>query len=114
MQAQAEPTAAQGGTVMTVVRSESSELARLAFSTEVGEVGGPLVQGGRFLLVRPEKRLEPVEGSWAEVAAAVEASLREQPIDSDRLEYAQWRTAMIRRYPIDLSPFLDLVGSAAP
>lgn len=103
-----------GGTLMTVVRSESSELARLAFATPVGEVGGPLVQGGRFLLLRPEERPAPVEGSWREVGAAVEASLREAPIDSDRLEYVQWRSAMTRRYPIDLGPFLDLVGGTTP
>jgi hypothetical protein len=106
--------AAQGGTRMTVVRAESSELARLGFSTPVGEVGGPLVQAGRFLLVRPERRLEAVEGPWSEVGEAVEASLRETPIDSDRLEYAQWRAAMMRRYPIDLSPFLDLIEGGAP
>jgi hypothetical protein len=106
--------AAQGGTLMTVVRSEASELSRLGFSTPVGDVGGPLVQGGRFLLVRPERRLEPQEGPWSEVGPAVESSLASLPIDSDRLEYAQWRTAMMRRYPIDLSPFLDLVTDGAP
>ena len=94
--------AAQGGTQMTVVRAESSELARLGFSTPVGEVGGPLVQAGRFLLVRPEQRFAAVEGPWSEVGEAVEKSLVETPIDADRLEYAQWRAAMMRRYPIDL------------
>lgn len=106
--------AAQGGTRMTVVRSEASELALLAFSTEVGAVGGPLVQGGRFLLIRPDARRESIEGSWAEVGPAVEQSLRESPIDSDRLEYAQWRAAMVRRYPIDLSRFLNLIRGEAP
>jgi hypothetical protein len=106
--------AAQGGTRMTIVRSEASELARLAFSTDVGAIGGPLVQGGRFLLIRPDARREPLEGSWAEVGPAVEQSLREMPIDSDRLEYAQWRAAMVRRYPIDLSRFLNLIRGEAP
>jgi len=105
----ADADAQSGGTRMTVVRSESSELARLAFSTEVGAIGGPLVQAGRFLLIRPEARREAIEGSWSEVGAAVEQSLKESPIDSDRLEYAQWRAAMVRRYPIDLSQFLTLV-----
>ncbi len=105
----ADTDAQSGGTRMTVVRSESSELARLAFSTDVGAIGGPLVQAGRFLLIRPELRHEAIEGSWSEVGAAVEQSLRESPIDSDRLEYAQWRAAMVRRYPIDLSRFLALV-----
>jgi hypothetical protein len=105
----ADTDAQSGGTRMTVVRSESSELARLAFSTDVGAIGGPLVQAGRFLLIRPEMRHEAIEGSWSEVGAAVEQSLRESPIDSDRLEYAQWRAAMVRRYPIDLSRFLALV-----
>jgi hypothetical protein len=110
----ADVDAAQGGTKMTVVRSESSELARLAFSTEVGAVGGPLVQAGRFILIRPEVRHAALEGSWADVGAAVEQSLRETPIDTDRLEYAQWRAAMVRRYPIDLSRFLGLVRGTSP
>lgn len=109
-----DEAAAEGGTPMTVVRSESSELARLAFATPVGEVGGPLAQDGRFLLLEALERLPGVEGLWDEIGADVEASLASRPIDTDRLEYVQWRAAMIRRYPIDLEPFLELVRGSAP
>ena len=106
--------AAQGGTRVTVVRSDASNLSRLGFSTPVGEVAGPLAQGGRFLLLRPEARFEAQEGPWTEVGPAVEQSLKETPVDADRMEFVQWRTAMMRRYAIDLDAFLALVLEPTP
>ncbi len=109
-----DESAPQGGAQMTLVRSESSALSRLAFGTPVGEVGGPLEQQGRFLLVFTEQRFEGHEGDWREVGATVEQSLQETPIDADKLEYVQWRSAMMRRYPIDLQPFRALVTATTP
>jgi hypothetical protein len=106
--------AAQGGMRVTMVRSEESDLARLAFVTPLGEVGGPIVREQHFLLVKPVKRPPVVEGRWSEVGPAVEASLAETALDSDKMEFVQWRAAMVRRYPIDLAPFLDLVEGTVP
>ncbi len=109
-----DESAAEGGASMTLVRAESSALSRLAFATPVGEIGGPLEQQGRFLLLRNEERLEPLEGDWRAVAPAVEESLRQTSIDADKLEFVQWRAAMMRRYAIDLQPFRALVTGTAP
>lgn len=105
-----------GGLHMTIARNEESDLARLAFATPPGEVAGPIRREGHFLLVRPVRDLEVVEGRWDEVGARVEASLTAEPLDASPLtkEYEQWRTAMTRRYPLDLSPFLELVRTASP
>ena len=108
--------AAAGGLRMTLARNEESDLARLAFVTPLGEVGGPVVRDEHFLLVRPVREPEVVEGPWSEVAERVEASLVAEPIDASpmQMEYTQWRAAMMRRYPVDFGAFFDLVRSAAP
>jgi hypothetical protein len=93
---------------MTLFQNENSKLSRLVFATPVGTVGGPLEEGGRFLLARVEERLAPKTGAWAEVGPLVEASLASQPVDD--LEYAQWKTWVGKVYDVDLAPFLDLVG----
>lgn len=105
-----------GGLHMTLARNEESDLARLAFATPLGEVGGPIQRDGHYLLVRPVRDAQVVEGRWDEVAPRVEQSLADEPLDSQPTtkEYEQWRTAMSRRYPLDLKPFLELVRSASP
>ncbi len=96
-----------GAARMTILNSENSKLSRLAFATPVGKVGGPLEEGGRYLLLKVEQKLEPKSGSWKEVGPFVEASLAEQTVDD--LEYAQWKTAVGRVYDVDLAPFLELI-----
>ena len=95
-----------------VVRSESQDLARLAFATEVGAVAGPVIQGGRFLLMAVDAREEPVEGDWQVLGPRVEESLKEVPVE--QREFVQWRAAMVRRYRVDLQPFLEMVGDPGP
>lgn len=96
------------GRVPPVVRSPFSPLAQLAFLTPVGEVGGPVVEGGRQLLIRVEAHAEPLLGKWPAIAAEVERSLARQPIEE--LEFGQWRAHVERRHAIDLSPLSELLG----
>ena len=51
-----------GTTVLRITRAESQDLARAVFATAVGTVGGPLEQGGRWLLFVPEARHELGDG----------------------------------------------------
>ena len=110
-----------GAEGLTLVRSESNDLARLAFATEPGEVGGPMVRDGHHVLLEVEAFLEPLgpagadaegAGSWPAIAAQVEASLARDPV-GDR-EFVQWRHRMVERYAVDLSPLGALVGDPGP
>jgi len=101
-----------GAEQLQLVRSERNELSRLAFATAVGEVGGPLVRGGSFLLLRVVERIDGVEGDWSEVGESVLASLEASPVEER--EFIQWRSAMIPRYKVNLAPFADLVGDPGP
>lgn len=101
-----------GGLLPPVVRSTHSPLARLVFATPVGERAGPLAVDGRQLFLQVEAREPALEGdTWAALGAAVEASLAERPIDP--IEYFEWGQAMLRRYPVDLSPFYQALGEPA-
>lgn len=102
----------KGGAELTLVRAEGSSLARLAFATPPGEVGGPIEEGGRYLLCKVEKRLEPKAGPWSDIGPVIEASLITDPIDD--LEYAQWKASTGKLYEVDLGPFLDLIGERKP
>ena len=97
----------EGGRMPAVVRSHTA-ISRLAFSTPVGQVGGPIDQDGQYLLVEVVERPEPVSGPWPEVRAAVEASLVRHPIEDP--EYWQWKDAMLATYEVDTTRFLELVG----
>jgi len=101
-----------GYTRVTIVRSESQELARIAFATAVGDIGGPVQQGAVWLLLKVDAREEGRDVRWPGDAAAVEASLVRDPLEN--VEYVQWRAAMTRRYQLDLGPFLELVGGKRP
>ena len=109
-----------GAETLELLRAESNDLARLAFATAPGEVGGPLEVEGRVLWLEARERLAPhpvFEGSagspdWARLGPAVEASLAGEPV-GDR-EFVQWRHRMVERYAVDLSPFLELVGDPGP
>jgi hypothetical protein len=102
-----DPSSKDGGRVPPVIRSETV-MGKLAFTTNVGEVGGPQYSQGACLFVRVEGRPQALTGNWTEIASAVEKSLAERPIEE--LEFSQWKFTMLRRYPVDLSPFLKLAG----
>jgi len=99
-------------TLLRITRAESQDLSRAVFATAVGTVGGPLEQGGRWLLFVPEARFEGREGTWVELREEVERSLTTQPVGE--LEFVQWRAAMVRRYRVDLQPFFQEVERKAP
>lgn len=94
-------------TRMQIARSESQELPRVVFATPQGKVGGPLEQNGRWLFFVPQTRTEGRPGTWAELREDVEKSLMAQPVGD--MEFLQWRSAMVRRYRVELEPFFDLV-----
>jgi hypothetical protein len=103
----ADPSAAEGGRIAPVVRSRAA-ISRLAFTTRVGEVGGPVEEGGRFLFLVVDARKQPVEGGWAQLGPLVEQDLTTRAIEDH--EFVQWKAAMVERYEIDTTPFLELAG----
>ena len=105
-----DDSARDGGRVPYVVRQETAPLARLAFSTPEGEVGGPIESGDHVFLIRVEELRQPLEGNWDAVGPAVEASLAEVAVAD--AEFVYWKLAMEKRYPIDLEPLLDLLGAS--
>ncbi len=106
--AHAARDAQTGGRMLDLARAESNDLARLAFATKPGSVGGPLSFEGRQLFLEVQSIQAPKTGDWEALGASVGAGLQERPLTE--FEFAQWRDAMLRRYPVDLSPMLDLVG----
>jgi len=105
-----DDTAKRGGWVPYVVRQEVSPLARLAFRTAPGEVGGPLAidDAGHVAILRVEKEREPLEGDWPAIRDAVEASLTADPLSD--AEFLHWKLEMERRYPIDVQPLERLLA----
>ncbi len=104
-----DETAQQGGLVPYVVRQELSPLARLAFDTPVGEIGGPLWVGGHGFLVRVEEERNASSGEGAALREEVEASLFEHPVSD--AEFIHWKIQMEKSYPIDLEPLKRLLGA---
>ncbi len=102
------PRGAGDGVLPPITRNESP-LSRLAFVTPVGELGGPIEQGGSFLLLQVDARPEPIEGDWRAIGAQVERSLEERPVQE--LEFVDWEEAMFTRYEVDTTPFLELIGA---
>ncbi|MCP3916721.1 MAG: hypothetical protein GY711_14290 [bacterium] len=105
-----EDSAAVGGRIPPVVRGNTA-LARLAFSTPVGEVGGPLLEQGQYLFLYAEARPAPIEGPWSEIGPLIEASLAEHPVESP--EFWQWKGSLLDRFEVDMTPFLELTGLGA-
>lgn len=105
-----DPTGAEGGLVPFVVRSERSRLARLAFRTEAGALGGPfeLDDEGLELLLFVESRSAPLTGTWNDVRPTVEASLVAHPVSEE--EYVQWQVALEAATLVDLAPISRLLG----
>ena len=102
-----DDSAAVGGRVPPVVRGPSA-LARLAFSTPVGEVGGPTLVNEQWLFLTVDARPTPLKGRWSEVGPAVQASLAQRAIEEH--EYWQWQAYVAQRYEVDMSPLYELVG----
>lgn len=97
------------GAHVTLVKNDNAELSRLAFHTAEGSVAGPLAaEQGRHLMLRVEKFLPPVTGTWKEIGPTIEKSLIDAPVDD--LEYVQWRAEMVKSYSVDLEPFFKLIG----
>ena len=97
---------------IVLARAEASPLSRLAFATEVGRCAGPLEEQGRYIFLGVDAELPAVRGAWSEIGKTVEANLAETPVDE--IEFMQWRSAMARRYEVDLSPFFTAIGSSRP
>ncbi len=103
----ADPSSKEGGRVPPVIRADTP-VARLAFQTAVGGVSEPLYNEGAWLIAKVEARPAPIEGNWSKIRETVEASLAARGIEE--LEFTQWRASMLRRYQVDISPFLRLAG----
>lgn len=100
-----------GGRVPPVVRGRSP-LALLAFETPIGEVGGPVREGERWLLLQVDARHTPLSPDRpTELSQAVEASLLERPIEDP--EYWQWKAAVVLQHDVDMAPFFRLMGNVA-
>lgn len=108
--ASVDDSASEGGRVPYLIDDERSPLARAARVTAVGEVTGPFELGGLHVVLRVERRREPVVGRWPEVAGAVEESLAADPVAES--EFAHWQLTMDGRYRVDLAPLADLLGLA--
>jgi|GEM_PF-1580697 len=105
-----DPSGKNGGRIPPVVRNQSA-LSRLAYSTEVGQVGGPVEEAERWMLLEPLQFHAPLEGDWSAQQAAVEASLEERPVAEP--EYWLWKIEMGERHPADFEPFFELIDGAA-
>lgn len=96
-----------GGRLPPIVRNDSS-LSRLAFSTPAGEVGGPMREGPRWLLLMNLGIHPPIEPAWESAGPRVEESLLLRPIEQP--EFLLWKAEMQARSPADFEPFFELVG----
>jgi len=101
-----DPSKKDGGAITPIVKG-TTPLSKAAFETPIGSVGTPVTDSGAWLLLRVDARPTPLEGDWARIGAAIEADLKRRPVDP--LEVKQWHAAMLNRYEVDLTPFLDLV-----
>ncbi len=102
-----DPSSKDGGRIPDVVRSQST-MSRIAFLTRVGEVGGPIEEGGAHMFVLVEERLAAEGGPWSTFGPRVRATIQSQPIEDP--EYWQWKAAMLERYEVTTDPLLRLVG----
>jgi len=100
----------EGGLVPFVVWQEYAPLARLAFRTKAGEVGGPLETADHLFLVKVEEFREPIEGHWSQLREAVERTLEEFPVSDG--EFLSWKLGIEERYPVELEGLVELLGTA--
>ncbi len=59
------------------------------------------------MFLKVEAKPAILQGTWAEVGSAVEASLAALPVQDP--EFWLWKEAMARRHGVDTQPFLDLI-----
>ena len=104
-----DDTSSLGGYVPYLVRQEHAELTRLAFSTQVGQIGGPLPIGQSFFLIRVEERRGQLAGDWTSIEAAVEESLDAYGLSDS--EFVHWKLAMEARYSIDMHRLEQILGT---
>ncbi len=97
------------GLVAYLVDDPRSALARVAFLTRRGAVGGPVRVLGHALFLRVEEERAPLPGDWSAVGEAVEASLAEEPLRD--AEFVPWQLAARRAHPVDLGPLDKLFGA---
>ncbi len=107
-----DESATRGGQMAPIVRGADSLLSRLAFTTPKGGVFGPVEERGGILWLQVEDFPAPLQGLWADIAPAVEASLAAEPLDEAERE--QWWRFTAQRHEVDLGPFYSLVGEPAP
>lgn len=107
-EASLDPSAAEGGLLPPVIKSELSALSRLAFNTAVGEWGGPVEEQGKQIFIQTLGFPVTLQGNWQAIGDTVKADLEARPVEDP--EYWQWRSAMGRRYEIDMRPLFDLLG----
>ena len=105
-----DESAKEGGLVPFVVWQEHAPLARLAFRTKEGEVGGPLDTADHLFLVKVETFRPALEGDWQTLRVPVERSLADFPVSDG--EFLSWKLAIEERYPVDLSALVELLGTA--
>jgi parvulin-like peptidyl-prolyl isomerase len=105
-----DPSSKDGGSITPIVKADTA-LGKLAFETNVGAVGGPIHEAGRWLFLKVEERPDPIVGDWSVLGPAVEKNLEARPVDT--LEVKQWKTAMLQRYEVSFQPFLRLVGQGS-
>ena len=80
-----EDAGQEGGRIPAIVRGDSA-LSRLAFTTPVGQVGGPIFHQGNYLFLFIDARPETIAGTWAVVGPVVERSLIEQAVEQPQEE----------------------------
>ena len=102
-----DPTGRAGGRIPPILRNESS-LSRLAFATQPGGLGGPILEGGKWMVLGLDAVHPPLGGSWETIREDIERSLVERPIEDP--EYWMWKVEMNDRHPVDFEPLLDVVG----
>ncbi|MFT7667367.1 MAG: hypothetical protein ACI8X5_000046 [Planctomycetota bacterium] len=102
-----DPTGKDGGRIPPIPRNEST-ISRLIYSTKVGEFGGPVLEGERWLILQPDEFHAALEGDWTANREAIEGSLDVRPVTEP--EYWLWKVEMSEKSPADFKPFFELIG----
>lgn len=102
-----DPSGRAGGRIPPVVRNEST-LSRLAYSTEVGQFGGPVLEADKWLVLEPIEFHPALVGDWAQIGPEIVASLAGNAVAEP--EYWLWKVEMSERHPADFEPFFELIG----
>jgi hypothetical protein len=101
-----DPSGKRGGRIPPIVRNASA-LARLAFATPAGELGGPILEAQRWIVLETRELHAPLVGGWNEVGPQVEESLAARPVEE--LEFMLWKVEMSANEPADFEPLFELI-----